>query len=211
MHPLDRIDLVRRKPDIFLSGFKTECTRQVIHHVTKPKRIIGRLLDSRFFEIHDNIQRCGTSQFFIDQLHALVDLGIIIEIVDKAVLHFEHGNTGYRNDCQYQCRCHDLPAVVLGNSGKHCGKGITVFLIGRNRGAWHSCQQRRKQCKGHQKRNRKADGHHPAKINDRFDAADRERSKCQDSGQRRIKARPYHFTGSFQHQIMLIRIWSIPA
>ena len=54
--------------------------------------------------------------------HALVYLGALPEVVDKAVLHVEPGDSGDAGDQGDAAQCQDERAVVLRESAKHGGQ-----------------------------------------------------------------------------------------
>ena len=83
---------------------------------------IFKIIQVNGLKLNNDIQWGGTAQFLVDDLHTLVNLGALFEVIDKAVFHHQVGsthNTGDGDDCgQNQNQC----PMGLGKACQHGGQ-----------------------------------------------------------------------------------------
>ena len=86
VHRFDAVDLLRREPRIGLGRLVLDFAEHGGEVVVE----IAQVAVSRAFrELEHDVQRRRAAEFLVDQLEALVDLGVVLEVADEAVLDFE--------------------------------------------------------------------------------------------------------------------------
>ena len=154
----------------------------------------------------DDIQGNGAAQLGIQQLHALVDLGGLVEIVDEPVLHLQAADA--RGCKRHHSRGHrqDGGAVPVHHPGEQTGHGGVGTGVAVRPARWpdqHHAghhQEIEKQAQGD------TGGHHPAEIDDRLYARHHQRYKGHDGGDAGVDAGRGHQPHGAQHPLVQVAI-----
>ena len=163
------------------------------------------LLFGRAIEVEQDLQRRGSPELLVDELHALVDLGIGPEVVDEAVLDGEPGDPDPADDHQDdRARQHDVP-VAFRDGSKPARHPQIHDLAHAGPRPSQQHQRGRKQREGGQEGHCQPGAHHPAEVLHGLDAAEHERAEPDDGREGRVEARPDHSLQSQRDQLEVAR------
>ena len=128
----------------------------------------------------------------VQQLHTLINFGVLLEVVDKPVFHLESADTRDRKHDQTRCDCdHGFTEPLHQVSELQCERFIALLA-----GQWAAIRNDRHQRGNDRERGAKpqhnARRHHPAKIDDGLEPCDDQRGKGDDGRHRRVEARHQH-------------------
>ena len=86
MNTLDQIHLRAGKPvGIGIGAVSEAIIEAVIKSIVECIRFLG--------QVYYQVERQGATEFFIEQGHALKNLGLLAEVIDETILHLQPSQT----------------------------------------------------------------------------------------------------------------------
>ena len=181
----------------------------IVHAEFREQRILPHLLlalEKVGRGVDDDVERRGAAQFAIDDLHAAVDLGGFLEVIDEAVLHREKTEPGHAEQGEGGGEGEDAGAVCLDLLCEEVGDPVrqvaALMRIPRCKEHQGGRQEREHQ----QERDHDPDSHHPAEVDHWPDAAGEQRSEGDHRRYRGVEARHRLAAHHPPHQDLLLRV-----
>ena len=183
MHRLHAIQFVPREPIALRKRIGLGIAKEIIFFIERILQILER------FKLQHHVERHRTAKVLIYIGHALADIGIVLEIVDEPIVERYAADAEDRRRRPDQGDRDDRGRLPARQVAEHASDTEFLAEVYERRCAAHQQQCRREKAERHDKGDGDTQTHHPAKVFDRDDVADRERPECRYRRQRRVQTR----------------------